>query len=165
MASSPAASDVPLKGATQQKSRTTTALLAVGALVVILGLALGLGLGLGLKHHHHDTSASSTSPSNSAPSLVDSPQTNFVLGGLQGQAPQTRTYYFTIAEATGAPDGVSKPMLVVNGASLPSSYCNSGISLTIWRRTRVGMFPGPTIEANQHDRLVVNVTNHLPNTT
>jgi len=27
------------------------------------------------------------------------------------------------------------------------------------------MYPGPTIEANQGDRLIVNVHNNLPNTT
>ncbi|KAH8093091.1 multicopper oxidase 2A [Cristinia sonorae] len=129
-------------GGPQTKTRSRARLLlGVGALVVVLGLALGLGLGLGLKHHHSGSPATISS-TNSTPSLGTSPLSNFVLAGLQGQAPQTRTYYFTIAEATGAPDGVSKPMLVVNG-----------------------MFPGPTIEANQHDRIVVNVTNHLPNTT
>ncbi|CAL1697520.1 unnamed protein product [Somion occarium] len=83
-----------------------------------------------------------SSSSNSTPSLIDSPQSNFVLNGLQGQAPQTRTFFFTLTEQVGAPDGVSKRMLVVND-----------------------MFPGPTIEANQGDRLIVNVTNHLENAT
>lgn len=140
MSHSPTSSDAPLKVGQQPRSRTRV-FIAVGAIVVVLGLALGLGLGLGLKHHKSTSAAASSSP-NSAPSLTTSPQTNFVLDGLQGQPPQTRTYFFTIAEATGAPDGVSKPMLVVNG-----------------------MYPGPTIEANQGDTVVVNVTNHLPNTT
>ncbi|KAL6309474.1 multicopper oxidase [Sparassis latifolia] len=54
----------------------------------------------------------------------------------------TRYYNWTVTQATGAPDGFSKPMLVVNG-----------------------IFPGPTIEANEGDRIVVNVTNMMPNAT
>ena len=64
------------------------------------------------------------------------------MNGLAGQAPQTRSYDFVVSQVQGAPDGVSKPMLVVNG-----------------------MYPGPTIEANQGDRIIVNVTNTLENRT
>ncbi|GJE96101.1 multicopper oxidase [Phanerochaete sordida] len=67
---------------------------------------------------------------------------NFVLNDLTGQPPQTRYYEFVVEQLWGAPDGVVKPMLVVNG-----------------------MFPGPTIEANQHDRLVVKVINRIANAT
>ncbi|EKM52883.1 uncharacterized protein PHACADRAFT_261553 [Phanerochaete carnosa HHB-10118-sp] len=67
---------------------------------------------------------------------------NFVVGSIIGQAPTTRTYDFVVTEMEGAPDGFTKPMLVVNG-----------------------LFPGPTIEANQGDRLVVKVTNQMSNTT
>ncbi|EKM55004.1 uncharacterized protein PHACADRAFT_60261, partial [Phanerochaete carnosa HHB-10118-sp] len=78
----------------------------------------------------------------SLPPLQPTPQDNFVLNGLAGQPAQTRSYDFVISQVQGAPDGVSKPMLVVNG-----------------------MYPGPTIEANQGDRIVVNVTNTLENRT
>ncbi|KAI9439400.1 multicopper oxidase 2A [Lactarius psammicola] len=103
--------------------------------LVVLALALGLGLGLGLKHHRNSNS--------SAPQTL-SPQTsnNFVVGSILGQPPQERRYNFTIQVANGAPDGVNKTMLVVNGA-----------------------YPGPTIEANQGDRLIVNVQNNLSNAT
>lgn len=115
-----------------------------GLLIIGLALGLGLGLGLGLKHHNH--SASSVSSTNSSgqslPPLQPTPQDNFVLNGLAGQPPQTRAYDFVISQVQGAPDGVSKPMLVVNG-----------------------IYPGPTIEANQGDRIVVNVTNTLENST
>ena len=57
-------------------------------------------------------------------------------------APTTRTYDFVVEERMGAPDGVQKHMLVVNG-----------------------QYPGPTIEANSGDRIVVNVTNKMPNST
>jgi hypothetical protein len=108
---------------TQEPRRTrrgTTIAIGAGvALVVVLALALGLGLGLGLKKHHSssssgDTSGNSTSPS-SLPPLVTTPPENFVLGTIAGQSPQTRTYNFTVSQVQGAPDGVSKRMLAVNG--------------------------------------------------
>ncbi|KZT65204.1 multicopper oxidase [Daedalea quercina L-15889] len=61
---------------------------------------------------------------------------------LVGEPATTRYYEFVVEEAMGAPDGVEKLMLVVNG-----------------------MYPGPTIEANVDDRIVVNVTNLMPNAT
>ncbi|GAA5967216.1 hypothetical protein JCM21900_003585 [Sporobolomyces salmonicolor] len=51
-------------------------------------------------------------------------------------APQVREYYFTVEEIPGAPDGFERNMLVVNR-----------------------QFPGPLIEANQGDTLVVHVQN------
>ncbi|KZT43398.1 hypothetical protein SISSUDRAFT_978652 [Sistotremastrum suecicum HHB10207 ss-3] len=130
--------------AQRQKTKSRKPLLVVAglALVGVLALALGLGLGLGLKHHHN-ASAASSSPSPSAAPLQTSPTENFVLSGsIVGQPPQTRTYNFTISQVTGAPDGVQRSMLVVNG-----------------------LYPGPTIEANQGDRLVVNVFNQIENAT
>lgn len=113
----------------------------LASLIVVLALALGLGLGLGLKHNH--PSSSSADPTTSPlPPLQTTPAENFVVGSIKGQPPQTRMYNFTVSQVQGAPDGVSKRMLVVNGIS-----------------------PGPTIEANQHDRLIINVTNTLPTRT
>ncbi|KAI0705390.1 multicopper oxidase [Earliella scabrosa] len=54
----------------------------------------------------------------------------------------TRSYNFVVEERMGAPDGFEKLMLVVNG-----------------------QYPGPTIEANTGDRIVVNVTNRMSNST
>ncbi|GAA5865276.1 hypothetical protein JCM1840_003973 [Sporobolomyces johnsonii] len=51
-------------------------------------------------------------------------------------APQVREYYFTVEEVRGAPDGFERNMLVVNR-----------------------QFPGPLIEANQGDTIVVHVQN------
>ncbi|KAG2093564.1 multi-copper oxidase laccase-like protein [Suillus cothurnatus] len=56
--------------------------------------------------------------------------------------PTTRYYEFVISEAVGSPDGVQRTMLVVNN-----------------------QFPGPLIEVNSGDELVVNVYNQLPNGT
>ncbi|KAF8752351.1 Ferroxidase laccase [Rhizoctonia solani] len=52
--------------------------------------------------------------------------------------PVTRTYEWTVATATGSPDGYYRPMLVVNG-----------------------QYPGPTIEANDGDTIIVNVQNDM----
>ncbi|KAF9516469.1 multicopper oxidase [Hydnum rufescens UP504] len=52
--------------------------------------------------------------------------------------PVTRTFDWTLSLATGAPDGVEREMMVVNG-----------------------QFPGPLIEANQGDTIIVNVQNDM----
>jgi hypothetical protein len=101
---------------------------AIATAVVILALALGLGLGLGLKHHRHNVSQAS--PSTQSLSFL-TPQTpsNFIVGSIVGQSPQDRKYNFTLSLANGAPDGVNKTMLVVNGTSLrPCRHCSS----TFW---------------------------------
>ena len=91
------------------------------SILLVLALALGLGLGLGLKHNGSATNSGEGSQAyhNSALPFLD-PQTpeNFVVGSIVGQHPQDRRYDFTIALANGAPDGVNKTMLVVNGAPL-----------------------------------------------
>jgi len=51
-----------------------------------------------------------------------------------------RSYNFTIARSTLAPDGVSRPVMLING-----------------------QFPGPTIEANWGDTISVSVQNNLDN--
>lgn len=50
----------------------------------------------------------------------------------------TRSYNFVVSRATIAPDGVERPVILVNGA-----------------------FPGPTIEANWGDTIQVTVTNNI----
>ncbi|KAF8524707.1 multicopper oxidase 2A [Hysterangium stoloniferum] len=114
--------------------------------LVLLAIVLGLGLGIGLKHRHekHESDTTSSTPPASLPTLQPQPVSNSVLlNGINGQpSSQTRTYNFNISEAMGAPDGFLRKMLVVNG-----------------------LYPGPTIEANQGDRLVINVQNNLPNAT
>ena len=86
------------------------------AIFLVLALALGLGLGLGLKHRHRN--GSQTTPTSALPVLTPQTSENFVVGSIVGQSPQDRRYNFTVALANGAPDGVNKTMLVVNGASL-----------------------------------------------
>lgn len=129
---------------TRRSSATTLVLIAVGA-VVMLALALGLGLGLGLKHKHNSSSsnANSTTSGNATLPRVESQDSSaFVLRGpaMLSEPAQTRTFNFVLEERMGAPDGYEKMMLVVNG-----------------------VFPGPTIEVNVGDTVVVNVTNLMPN--
>jgi FtsP/CotA-like multicopper oxidase with cupredoxin domain len=53
--------------------------------------------------------------------------------------PTTRVYDWTLSMQEGAPDGFYRKMLVVNG-----------------------QYPGPTIEANEGDTIIVNVKNKIP---
>ncbi|GJE96107.1 hypothetical protein PsYK624_123000 [Phanerochaete sordida] len=77
------------------------------------------------------------------PSLEPITQDNFVLNGLAGHwPPQTHSYDFVVSQIEGATDGLNRPMLVVED-----------------------MHPGPTVQANLGDRIVVNVTDMLQNRT
>ncbi|KAK7530760.1 multicopper oxidase [Phyllosticta citribraziliensis] len=59
------------------------------------------------------------------------------------QAPaQTREYHWTITDATLNPDGVFRPLILINNE-----------------------FPGPLVECNQGDTLVINVKNRASNAT
>ena len=60
-------------------------------------------------------SALSSRGSSGAGTVTIPPTSNFVLGGLAGQPPQTRYYDFVVTETPGAPDGFDRPILVVNG--------------------------------------------------
>ncbi|QRW13512.1 Multicopper oxidase [Ceratobasidium sp. AG-Ba] len=82
------------------------------------------------------SSAQSTTTTTSASAASVTPVPNqltlssdFVITNV----PATRTYDWVVATATGAPDGYYRPMLVVNG-----------------------QYPGPLIEANEGDTIVVN---------
>jgi hypothetical protein len=97
-------------------------IIVIATAVVILALALGLGLGLGLKHHRHKASPLTQSLSFLTPQTSN----NFIVGSIVGQSPQDRKYNFTLSLANGAPDGVNKTMLVVNGTTLhPCRHCSS----------------------------------------
>lgn len=117
----------------------------MAAIAVILGLALGLGLGLGLRHSKSAAAANptgNTTATNLQNVTTPSSAAALLSADMVNAAPTTRTYDFVVEERMGAPDGVQKHMLVVNG-----------------------QYPGPTIEANSGDRIVVNVTNKMPNST
>lgn len=94
--------------------RRLIGLAIVFGIIVVLGLSIGLSVGLGLRNASH---AETQSLASLLP-LQTTPYSNFVLKGLVGQSPQTRVYNFSVSRAQGAPDGVSRPMLVVNGEYL-----------------------------------------------
>ncbi|KAL1741758.1 multicopper oxidase-domain-containing protein [Schizophyllum fasciatum] len=78
------------------------------------------------------------------PANIDTPTSPFRLGDsfrAHGE-PTTREYFWTVTKSDGAPAGARKPIIRVNGQS-----------------------PGPTIEANSHDRIIVHVTNGLESDT
>jgi hypothetical protein len=92
-------------------------IIAVAAATLVLALALGLGLGLGLGLDHDSSKSQATPTTSSLPVLNPQPSNNFVVGSIVGQPPQNRVYNFNVALANGAPDGINKTMMVVNGAS------------------------------------------------
>jgi FtsP/CotA-like multicopper oxidase with cupredoxin domain len=152
------------KKATQPPARRPLLLFLGGGLLIFLVLALSLGLGLGLGLKHNESSSSSSSPSSSStpssptttPSLLPGTTGNGTAASLESwrldtnreyvlnmtwdvaAPPQLRRYDLVITEGVGWPDGVVRNMLFVNGK-----------------------FPGPVIEANRGDTLLINVTNGL----
>jgi hypothetical protein len=90
--------------------------LGLAVALAVLALSLGLGLGLGLKHHHDH------SDNGELETLSPQTSTNFTVGSIIGEPSQERNYNFTIHVANGAPDGINKTMLVVNGACFWKSY-------------------------------------------
>jgi FtsP/CotA-like multicopper oxidase with cupredoxin domain len=129
-----AAAGMPTKRWWQDKK---IVLLIVGCVAIVLSLGLGLGLGLGLKKRNENES---TALPNTRPSILQDPQEYILDPNWDLTAPNTTRYYvFNITEIPdGAPDGVPKLMFLVNGK-----------------------FPGPVIEGNQGDRVVVQVNNFM----
>ncbi|KAG2160191.1 multi-copper oxidase laccase-like protein [Suillus bovinus] len=110
-------------------------------LFIITGIAgaivvvLALALGLGLGLGLKKKTSNMSYVTTNSSFLLDP---SFVVTN----ATTTRYYEFVISEAVGSPDGAERTMLVVNN-----------------------QFPGPIIEVNSGDELVVNVINQLPNGT
>jgi len=72
------------------------------------------------------------------------PEHEYILNpGWEFSGPtKTREYKWTITDIVGNPDGVFRPMLSING-----------------------QFPGPLIECNEGDRLIIDVENRSVNST
>ncbi|KAM0431334.1 hypothetical protein ACHAPT_005308 [Fusarium lateritium] len=56
--------------------------------------------------------------------------------------PTTREYFWTVTSATLNPDGIYRPMLLINN-----------------------QFPGPLVECNEGDTIIVHIINQAPNAT
>lgn len=124
--------------ARQEGKKTKVFVLLLGAsLLVLVSLALGLGLGLGLSRRKSNSSSEhfSTLPS------VD-PSQQILQPWNVNATPQTREYTFIVSNQNSAPAGLAKEIYVVNGTS-----------------------PGPLIEANLGDEIVVHVFNRLNTST
>ena len=132
-ASTPLAKDVNISWSGHKK----VVVLIIGCFTIVLALGLGLGLGLGLKTRNKNGSAALP---NTRPSILRDPAEYILDPKWDLTAPTTtRHYVFNITEIPdGAPDGVPKRMFLVNGK-----------------------FPGPVIEGNQGDRVVVEVNNFM----
>lgn len=113
-------------------------LLLVACVVIVLALGLGLGLGLGLRKQ--STNSPPAGLPNTQPSILQDPQEYILDPKWDLTAPNTtRSYVFNITEVPdGNVDGVPKWMFLVNGK-----------------------YPGPLIEGNQGDRVVVQVNNYM----
>lgn len=131
-----------------------------GLILTILSFVFGVGCGLGIGVPYYGGSSlsqafSSHHPSNNpngipdnlpiipAGQLTNRTELDLATGFLASAAdgvPQVREYDFTITMALASPDGVWKPMVLINGQS-----------------------PGPLIEACTGDTVRVRVTNLLPN--
>jgi FtsP/CotA-like multicopper oxidase with cupredoxin domain len=112
-------------------------LLAVS--ICIVALALGLGLGLGLKHNSTDETTE-LAPGKPPITWKRGPNAYVLPPTFDNQAePTTRSFTFNLSEIPdGAPDGYSRRLLLING-----------------------QFPGPVVEANEGDRVVVQVNNQM----
>ncbi|KAB5588238.1 hypothetical protein CTheo_8320 [Ceratobasidium theobromae] len=88
----------------------------------------------GLGYAQTTTTATATATTVTAAVTQLTLSSDFVITDV----PATRTYDWTVATVTGSPDGYYRPMLVVNG-----------------------QYPGPTIEANDGDTIIVNVQNDM----
>lgn len=111
------------------------------AILFITVLVLVLGLVFGLRARHHNSSGLD---SGSDFAEAWNQPSEFLLSKNFSitRTPTTRYYEWNISQQTIAPDGLERPMLLVNG-----------------------MFPGPLVEANTGDRIVVKVTNNMVNGT
>jgi hypothetical protein len=128
-----AARDVPKEPKKGWWLNQKIVLLLVACVVIVLALGLGLGLGLGLRK---DTANETATLPNTRPSILQDPQEYILDPKWDLTAPNTTRYYvFNITEVPdGNVDGVPKRMYLVNGK-----------------------YPGPLIEGNEGDRVVVQV--------
>ncbi|KKK25926.1 hypothetical protein ARAM_007152 [Aspergillus rambellii] len=129
-------------------------LIALGSIVLFIMIALGLGLGLGLGlrsvHNHVHVSSKNATNTSTSDSLATNelwrlPASEYILDMESwdlNAAPTTRVYNFTISEIDAFPDGILRKVLVING-----------------------QYPAPVIRVNRGDRVLVNVTNELTNST
>ncbi|KAG2179873.1 hypothetical protein INT43_003659, partial [Umbelopsis isabellina] len=118
----------------KNKKRTAVPLIIAG----VVAIALVLGLAIGLTREH---SSNTNSTSSNAVVVQNFPQEFLLSGNNFTISNQTtiRYYEFNVSQINGSPDGYQRTMLVVNG-----------------------QYPGPLVECNIGDQLVIKVNNQLP---
>ena len=108
------------------------------------------------KTHHGETLHSQVhNPDLARPSIELHPEDHVYRG------PVTQHLDWVITDGYLRPDGVLKQVYLVNGkifVPLNISCSRVGTLITI---RRIGIFPGPTLEARSGDTLIINVTNAL----
>lgn len=147
----------------QHQRRDKGRLRAVGVLAAALALVVVVILGVahsGAPTHGHLKrddgelkEARGKAPSGNCDDIAPIVPRAFVLGDAGRyllsnrrfnirEKPQTRNYHWTVSEVRSTPGGVLRPLVVVNGQS-----------------------PGPILEANLGDEVVIHLTNALANST
>lgn len=131
-----------------------------GLILTILSFVFGVGCGLGIgvpyyggssltqafSSNHHPPFGNNPSgipddlPLVPAGQLANRTELDLATGFVRSQSPRVREFDFAVTMALASPDGVWKPMVLVNGQS-----------------------PGPLIEACTGDTVRVRVANMLPN--
>ncbi|KAI9617394.1 hypothetical protein KEM48_004846 [Puccinia striiformis f. sp. tritici PST-130] len=127
----------PLRGLAVKGPTNHTANLSPSQIIVVASIVIGLVLGL----RNVSLQDKLRNRINTIPVRIP----NFnesIVGHIKGQPPQRREFFFVIDERLGFPDEVEKAMIVANG-----------------------QYPGPIIEVNQGDEVVVNVKNNLAQPT
>lgn len=96
------------------------------------------------RHSNEDVPDTIESPALESPSVEASVRDDYVLDPYWdfSAIPTIREYVWTITEAEYNPDGVYRPMLLIND-----------------------QYPGPMIEVNEHDTIRVTVNNQMSNST
>ncbi|KAI7957288.1 hypothetical protein MJO28_004383 [Puccinia striiformis f. sp. tritici] len=126
-----------LKRAILAPTKLQTAIGFIILIIVVASIVIGLVLGL----RNVSLQDKLRNRINTIPVRIP----NFnesIVGHIKGQPPQRREFFFVIDERLGFPDEVEKAMIVANG-----------------------QYPGPIIEVNQGDEVVVNVKNNLAQPT
>ncbi|KAI4867478.1 putative multicopper oxidase [Hypoxylon rubiginosum] len=146
-------SSLSLAIAEKRPRQTVSLRLFIWSLVCfsIVALALGLGLGLGCRPYQtiYRPAPFNYSSYYGLPEdldfvpidkLINKAELELNTGFVESNEPSVREYEFNITQANAAPDGFLKPMVLVNGQS-----------------------PGPLIEANIGDTIIVHVNNLMAN--
>jgi FtsP/CotA-like multicopper oxidase with cupredoxin domain len=102
----------------------------------VLALIITLGFVLGLSHESEQRTEDDLERGVQVNDYILSPTWNYKA------APQRREYHWTVRDQEHNPDGVFRPMMLVNN-----------------------QFPGPLIEINEGDTIVVHVGNQAVNAT